>query len=350
MPKLLVAAIVQPVAMTEERLNSITDIARLAGVSKSTVSRALNDSPLISVETKERVRSLAREHGFEINVRARGLSLQRSGTIALVAYGYRGDSVVPDAFMLGMMTGVSAGLGKSDYDLLVIHVGPNDVSWPRRYLEAGRADGFILLDAQCSRQQLRALIAAKAPFILWGPPASDGAYCSVSGDSRRGGQLATEHLVRIGRRRIAFLGGPPREPEVQDRLRGYEVALQEAGLGVDPALIAHGDWSEQSAGAVMGELLERSPELDAVFANSDVMAIAAIDVIRERGLEVPREVAVVGYDDVPLARHVAPPLTTVRQDAVLAGRLLAEGLSQHLLTGIITTASIPAELVIRGSA
>lgn len=340
----------QPVAMTEERVNSIADIARLAGVSKSTVSRALNDSPLISVETKERVRSLARERGFEINVRARGLSLQRSGTIALVAYGYKGDSVVADAFMLGMMTGISAGLSQSDYDLLVIHVGPNDVLWPRRYLEAGRADGFILLDAQCSRRQLRALIAARAPFILWGPPSPDGAYCSVSGDSRRGGQLATEHLMRIGRRRIAFLGGPPREPEVQDRLRGYEVALEAAGLDVDPALIAHAGWTERSGGAVMGGLLERTPELDAVFVNSDVMAIAAIEMIRGRGLEVPGDVAVVGYDDIPLARHVTPPLTTVRQDAVLAGKLLAEGLSQHLLTGAITTASIPAELVIRGSA
>lgn len=342
--------ILQPVAMTEERVNSIADIARLAGVSKSTVSRALNDSPLISVETKERVRLLAREHGFEINVRARGLSLQRSGTIALVAYGYQADSVVPDAFMLGMMTGISAGLGTSDYDLLVIHVGPNDVSWPRRYLEAGRADGFILLDAQCSRRQLRALIAASAPFILWGPPSSDSAYCSVSGDSRRGGQLATEHLVRIGRRRIAFLGGPADEPEVQDRLRGYDAALRAGGLAVDPLLIAHSWWSEQSGGAVMGELLQRAPDLDAVFVNSDVMAIAAIDVIREHGFEVPGDVAVVGYDDVPLARHVAPPLTTVRQDAVLAGKLLAEGLIQYLRTGAVTNASIPAELVVRGSA
>ncbi len=152
-------------------VNSIADIARMAGVSKSTVSRALNDSPVISVETKERVRALAKEHGFEIDVRARRLSLQQSGAIALVAYGYKADSVVPDAFMLGLMTGISAGLGKSDYDLLMIHVSPNDVSWPRRYLEAGRADGFILLDAQCSRQQLRALQDAQAPFIVWGPPA-----------------------------------------------------------------------------------------------------------------------------------------------------------------------------------
>jgi DNA-binding LacI/PurR family transcriptional regulator len=156
--------------------------------------------------------------------------------------------------------------------------------------------------------------------------------------------------VRIGRRRIAFLGGPELEPEVQDRRRGYEAALKAGGLAVDPRLIAHGGWSERSGGARMGELLESAPDLDAVFVNSDVMAIAAIEVIRERGLAIPSDIAVVGYDDVPLARHVSPPLTTIRQDPVLAGKLLAEGLIQHLRTGAITHTSIPAELVVRESA
>ncbi len=331
-------------------VNSIADIARMAGVSKSTVSRALNDSPVISVETKERVRALAKEHGFEIDVRARRLSLQQSGAIALVAYGYKADSIVPDAFMLGLMTGISAGLGKSDYDLLMIHVSPNDVSWPRRYLEAGRADGFILLDAQCSRQQLQALRDAQAPFIVWGPPAPDGSYCSIGGDSLRGGRLATEHLLDTGRRKIAFLGGPKRAVEVVDRRRGYEAALQAAGQPINPELIVHAEWwSEHAARELMSALLDRAPDIDAVFVNSDVMAIAAIEVISDRGLNVPGDIAIVGYDDVPLAAHVKPALTTIRQDAALAGRLLAEGAIQRVLTGAITSTSIPAELVVRGS-
>jgi DNA-binding LacI/PurR family transcriptional regulator len=331
--------------MAVERVNSIADIARLLGVSKSTVSRALNDSPLISTATKDRVRTVAREHGFEIDVRARRLSLQRSGTIALVAYGY-----MPDAFMLGILTGISAGLAKTDHDLLVMHVARADLTWPRRYLEAGRADGFILLDAQCSREQLRAVLAARAPFVMWGPPPRDGAYSTVGGDSYRGGLLATEHLARGGRRRIAFVGGPEREPEVRDRLRGYEDALEAAGLSVDPALVAYGDWSEASGAAETGKLLDGPAGIDAVFVNSDVMAIGAMDAIRARGLEIPRDVAIVGYDDIPIARHVAPPLTTIRQDPVLAGRLLAESLIQHLSTGAITSTSIPAALVVRASA
>lgn len=336
--------------MTTERVNSIADIARLAGVSKSTVSRALNDSPLIGVETKDRIRAIAEEHGFEIDVRARRLSLQRSGTIALVAWSYKADSAVPDAFMLGMMSGISAGLGTSDYDLLVIHVRPNDVTWPKRYLDAGRVDGFILLDALCTPQQLKALVESKSPFVIWGAPSATGAYCSVSGDSLTGGRLATEHLIRAGRQRIAFLGGPAREPEVQDRRRGYEAALAAAGRKVDPDLITYGTWFEAQARAGMTELLQRHPDLDAVFVASDVMAIAAMEAIRAHGREVPSDVAVVGYDDVPIARHVSPALTTIRQDAILAGQLLAEGLIQRLTTGVITHASIPAELVVRESA
>lgn len=335
--------------MTDDLVHSIADLARLAAVSKSTVSRALSDSPLISEATKARVRALATEHGFEIDVRARRLSLQQSGAIALVAYGYKADSGVADAFLLEIMTGISSGLSRNDYDLLVIHISPGDASWPRRYLEAGRADGFIMLQAHCGQRQLEALAAARAPFVLWGSPASDNSYCSVSGDSLTGGRLATEHLVLGGRRRIAFLGGPAREPEVQDRLRGYRHALHAAGLQADPALIAYGDYSEQSGRDVMAELLERTPELDAVFVNSDVMAIAAMDTLRERGREIPGDVGVVGYDDIPLARHVWPALTTIRQDGALAGRLLADSLVQYLRTGAVTNVSLPAELVARGS-
>jgi DNA-binding LacI/PurR family transcriptional regulator len=344
----------QPVAsMTTEKLNSIADIARLAGVSKSTVSRALNDSPLIGVETKERIREIARAHGFQIDVRARRLSLQQSGTIAFVAYGYKQDTpdvAVQDSFMLGVMTGISAGLQVSDYDLLIIHVSAGDVEWPRRYLDAGRADGFILLHAQCSRQQMRALLDARAPFVLWGVPSPSNAYCSVVGDSLTGGRLATEHLLEGGRRRIAFLGGFEGEPEVESRFTGYRSALEAAGIPVAPELVAYGDYSEASGETVMAQLLDRAPDLDAVFVNSDVMAIGAIDTLRDRGRDVPADVAVVGYDDIPLASHINPPLTTIRQDATLAGQLLAETLIRHLRTGAITSVSIPAELIVRGSA
>jgi DNA-binding LacI/PurR family transcriptional regulator len=333
------------------RVQTIADIARLAGVSKATVSRALNDSPLIAVETKERVRALAREHQFQMNASARRLSLKQSRTVALVTYTYKTGSAVPDAFMLEIMSGVSGALHVHDYDLLVVHIGPNDTDWVQRYLDTGRVDGFVLLSGTCSPEQLRTIVKTRAPFTIWAPRPVEGA-CSVSGDSIAGGRLATEHLLHAGRRRIAFLGGPARAPEVQDRYRGYESALQQAGLAADPELVAHATWHapETSGGEAMRELLAKTPDLDAVFACSDLIAIAAMDVLREHGRRVPDDVAVVGYDDIALARHCNPPLTTIRQNGPLAGRLLAENLLQHLQTGAVTNVSIPAELAVRASA
>ena len=337
--------------MPKTEIQTIADIARLAGVSKSTVSRALNDSPLIAAETKERIRTIAAEHDFHMNVPARRLSLKQSHAIALVTYPFKGDENTPEVFMLEIMSGVSLALHANEYDLLVISVDPSDVEWPRAYLETGRVDGFILLSGMCSRSQLRTLKDTHAPFIIWGVAPGAHGFCTVSGDSVAGGKLATEHLLSRGNRRIAFLGGPEDDPEVQDRLRGYELALDEGGERTDPELLAYSDrhWTEEAARVATRELLERAPDLDALFTCSDVFAIAAIDELRTYGREVPGDVGVVGYDDALIARHSNPPLTTIRQNGPLAGRLLAENLIQHLRTGVVTNVSIPAELVVRES-
>jgi DNA-binding LacI/PurR family transcriptional regulator len=332
-----------------ERVHTIADIARLAGVSKSTVSRALNDSPLIGDETKVRVRAIADEHRFRINAPARRLRLRQSHTIAFVTYPYRPDSTVPDVFMLEMMSGISSALHATGYDMLVVHAEPRATSWASEYLEAGRVDGFVLLAATCTQGHIRALLELGAPFILWGIPPGSHGFCSVGGDSFAGGRAATEHLLASGRRRIAFLGGPAAESEVKDRFRGYGAALSSAGVVVDPALVAYGSWSQTSAVRAVGELIRRAPDLDALFANSDLMAIAAMDALRDLGRGIPGDVAVVGYDDISLARYSNPPLTTIRQNGPLAGTLLAQNLVQHLRTGVITSVSIPAELVVRES-
>jgi DNA-binding LacI/PurR family transcriptional regulator len=334
-----------------EKAHTIADIARLAGVSKSTVSRALNDSPLIGTETKERIRAMAREHQFQMNVPARRLSLRQSHTVALVTSEYTGNAAVPDSFMLEILSGISRGLHGNDYDLLLIHADEHDLEWTRRYLPTGRVDGFILLSPTCTRRQLEALVEMKAPFIVWGVEPEARGYCTVSGDSFTGGRLATEHLLASGRRRIAFLGGPAREPEVRDRFRGYETALAEADREVDRALVVHADWErpETTGAAAVRQLLRRAPDLDAVFANSDLLAIAAMDACRRHGRRVPDDIAVVGYDDISMARHTNPPLTTIRQNGPLIGQLLAENLVRHLQTGVVTNVTIPAELVVRGS-
>jgi DNA-binding LacI/PurR family transcriptional regulator len=336
--------------MKNTPVRSISDIARLAGVSKSTVSRALNDSPLIGDETKDRVRAVAREHKFVMNASARRLSLMQSHVIGLMTHPYTSESSTTDIFMLEVMSGISSGLRARGYDLLLINVGKDDAAWADSYIETGRVDGFIVLSSSCTPNQIENLVQLKAPFIMWGRQVGSRRHCSVSGDSFAGGKLATEHLLRSGRRRIAFIGGPASELEVRDRFGGYEEALHEAGVKVDPALVAYGDYTARSGHAVMRSLLERNPDLDAVFVNSDLMAIAAMDAIREQGRVVPDDVAVVGYDDVSMARFSNPPLTTIRQNGPLAGRLLAENLVQYVQKGVVTNVSIPAELVVRRSA
>lgn len=336
--------------MAKKSVETIEDIARLANVSKSTVSRALNDSPLVNEKTKERIRAIARQHRFRINAPARQLSLKQSRTIAFVTHAYHKDFSVEDLFGLEIMGGISSGLHANGYDMLVVHVDPRRVEWASQYLDSGRVDGFILMTSSRKQSHIKALVEMGAPFIVWGIPNPKYSYCSVTGDNFAGGKLAAEYLIQTGRKRIAFLGGPEDELEVQYRYKGYAAALQASGRNIDPALVAYGDFCSEGGAAAMQRLLEQAPDLDAVFVNSDLMAIAAIGVIQSQGGWVPEDVAVVGYDDLSIAAYNSLPLTTVRQNIPLAGRLLAQNLIQYLQTGVVTNVTIPVELVVRKSA
>lgn len=334
----------------EKPVRTIADIAELAGVSKSTVSRALNNSPLIGEETKARIRTIARQHNFQINAPARQLSMRQSRTIAFVTHAYHKDFSVADLFGLEILGGISSGLAAYEYDLLVIHVKPQDTKWARQYLDTGRVDGFILMTSSYKQYHVKALMDMNAPFIIWGMPQPGQKYCSVTGDNFHGGRLATEHLIRSGRQKIGFIGGPAYELEVQHRLNGYQASLHEAGREADPSLIEYGDFSNTSGAEALTRLLRNAPNLDAVFVNSDLMAIAAMDAIREQGRRVPDDVAVIGYDDLSIAEHSNPPLTTIRQNIPLAGKLLAQNLIQYLQSHVVTNVSIPVELIVRESA
>jgi DNA-binding LacI/PurR family transcriptional regulator len=336
--------------MKQDRVKTIADIARIAGVSKATVSRALNDSPLLSAATRERVRAVAQEHGFEMNDSARRLSLRQSNVIALVTYPYAPTGDVPDAFILEIMSGLGAGLHAGGYDLLIIQTAVGDTGWIARYLDSGRVDGFVMLAASCTAEHIDALEARGAPFVVWGQKPNGRSFSTVTGDSLAGGRTATEYLLRAGRKKIAFLGGPAQEDEIRDRHSGYLAALSAAEIEPDESLVAYADYSPESAAAQMAVLLKRHGDLDAVFVCSDLMALAAIEKLRAQGRNVPADVSVVGYDDISLAAHSDPPLTTIRQPGSLVGRLLAQSVITRVTTGAVTNVSIPAELVVRGSA
>lgn len=337
--------------MSDKRMQTIKDIAQLANVSKSTVSRALNNSPLISQETRDRIQAIAREHNFRINAPARNLSLRQSRTIALVTPDCEPDFFAAESlFGFEILGGIGRGLRAQGYDLLIVHASSKDNAWVNAYFDSARVDGFILLSAHTSQALVKKLQAQNAPFIAWGVPLPNFRYPTVTGDNITGGSLATQHLIQTGRQQIGFIGGPQSELTVQHRLQGYVNALQTAGRSIEPQNVVYGDYSHASGLVAMQRLLEQSPGLDAAFANSDLMAVAAIKVIKASGRRVPEDIAVVGYDDVSLAMYNSLPLTTIRQNISLAGRLLAQNLIQYIQTGVVTNVTTPVELVIRESA
>jgi DNA-binding LacI/PurR family transcriptional regulator len=335
--------------MAKKKLRSIADIARIAGVSKSTVSRALNDSPLTGEKTKERIRAIAKEHNFRPSAIARNLSLRSSHAIAFVNHAYlKHNCGVSDPFSLEIMGGIAIGLHDLGYELLVVHVNPEDRDWVSQFLDSGRVDGFILMTSTRKRRHINMLLDKGAPFVAWGP--GNGRYCTVCGDDFQGGYLAAERLIFKGRSRIGFIGGPAMEGEVKERFRGFESALRGAGREANSSLVVYGDYSEASASAAVDVMLESDPGLDGIFSNSDLMAIAAMRKLEERGRRVPQDVAVVGYDDISLASYVTPSLTTISQNIPQAGRLLARDMVAHLREGAVTTTIVPVELIERESA
>lgn len=334
--------------MEKKKLRSIAELALLAGVSKSTVSRALSGSRQIGEETTARIRAIAKEYDFQPSAAAQRLSLRSSGTIAFVTHpkDHSCCYTVSDLFSLEIMGAIANGLFARGYDLLVVPADPRDVKWADPYLTTGKVDGFVLITSVRKRAHIDHLLKIGAPFIAWGR--GDGRYCSVCGDDRTGGRIATDHLLERGRRRIGFIGGPSIETEVEERFGGYSDALDGAGMEIEPDLVEYGDFSDKS-GALAAERLLGRTSFDALFVNSDLMAVAAMEYLRRKGIRVPEDVAVVGYDNLSIGAQTVPPLTTVSQNLPLAGQILARDLIGYLKNGAVTNTTVPVELIERES-
>lgn len=333
-----------------KQIKSIAELAQLANVSKSTVSRALNNSPLIGQDTRDKIQALAKEYHFSINASARQLSTRQSHIIGFAMEAYHKNFSVADLFTLEIVGGISKSLHASGYDLLMLYMNPTDTRWAQTYIDSGRVDGFILMPCTRKLYHIQELSAIQAPFVVWGVPQPNFPYCTVTGDNIQGGKLAAQHLLQQGRQQIGFLGGPAEEAEVKLRFEGYQSALQAAGRKVDPTLVVHGNYTPASGANAILKLLDQAPKLDAVFVNSDLMAVAAMKQLRKKGIRVPDDIAVIGYDDLTIAEYNDPSLTTICQHIPRAADLLAQNLIQYLQTGLVTNATIPVELVIRESA
>ena len=328
------------------------DIAELAGVSQATVSRALRNSPLVRPETRERIQKIARDLNYFVNRNAAGLRTHQSNTIALLLFDEtEGEDAQINPFFLSMFGYITRAASERGYDVLISLQQLSD-DWHIEYQASRRADGLILLgygNYQDYREKLGALAAANTRFIIFGPMLGGQSGHSIGCDNVSGGYQATKHLLDLGRRRIAFIGTTERSPEHSARYEGYLKALREAGIEPDERLKVDAVSSDGQGYRAVLDLLDRERPFDAVFAVTDVIAIDAMRALEDNGFDIPGRIPVVGFDDIPLAAHVTPALTTVRQDIRQAAEGLVQGIVGLIEGEPVESSLMEPHLVVRAS-
>jgi LacI family transcriptional regulator len=336
-------------------MTTINDIAARSGVSTATVSRVLNGTAFVSPDTRYRVEAAMRELDYRPRAAARTLARRRSHLVAVVlAAG--GHSAFQHPFFQGVLEGLGSRLSETGYDMLLLQNetvwgGSSDVDYAYRALDH-QVDGVVLLGLLADDEGARLLLGAGVAVVAveW---EGEGRIARVSSDNRAGGAIAARHLHATGRKRLATIAGIPTSSSGRERLDGFLDAAAELGAPVPPERVVLGDFHYDAGRSGMRRLLEVDPPPDAVFAASDVMAIAAVHEAQEAGLDVPADVAVVGFDDVPLAALVRPALTTVHQDRLGLGAAAADALLR-LRAGPEAepppTTLLPVELVVRETA
>jgi DNA-binding LacI/PurR family transcriptional regulator len=306
----------------------------------------------------ERVRAAVEELGYVPNQAARTLVTRRNGAVAVVVAEPE-TRFFSDPFFAQQVRGISGELSAHDNQLVLLLTGAGDPDRVGRYLTGGHVDGALIFSLHADDSLPRLARTAGVPTVIGGRPTWEDTDARrrtlyVDCDNRGGARDAVRHLQAAGRRRIAHIAGPLDQPASVDRLDGFRDVLPRTPAG----LVAEGDFTPEGGARAMAQLLERSPDLDAVFAASDVMASGALRVLRQRGRRVPEDVAVVGFDDmVSVAEWTDPPLTTVRQDIEEMGRLMAQLLLRTLElpaapdgTPAASPIITPTRLVVRASA
>jgi DNA-binding LacI/PurR family transcriptional regulator len=329
----------------------MADIARLAGVSTSTVSRALSKNPLVHESTRQRIEELAASLNYSINVGAQSLRLKDNRTVALVVpYGRDGRQSLSDPFFLAMLGSIANALTDHGMQMLLSRVDEDQLDSVSQIFASNRAVGVIIVGQWHNHQLLNQLAVRNLPVVVWGAQLANQLYRSVGSDNVSGGLQATRHLLEIGRRRIAFFGDIAL-PEVAQRHEGYLRAHADAGIRPLPALTVSMPFVASQAQIKVAQFLDgkQALKLDAIFAASDVLAMTAISALSKRTRRVPDDVAVVGYDDIELAAHLHPSLTTVRQSVELAGEALVNTLMKLLAGQAATSVNLPTLLQIRAS-
>ncbi|MFG2872513.1 LacI family DNA-binding transcriptional regulator [Streptomyces sp. NPDC048338] len=330
---------------------TLEEVAARAGVGRGTVSRVINGSPRVSDQARKAVERAVAELGYVPNRAARALAGSRTDAVALVIPETEAR-LFTEPYFLDIIRGVSVELADADKQLLLTLIR-DDKERQRfeHYLAAQRVDGVLLVSVHREDPLPDQVRMLGLPAVLNGRRSEEEPVAFVDSDNIGAGRSAVAHLAGRGRRRIATITGPLDMYVARCRLDGYRAGLTEAGLTPDESLVATGDFTEEGGRLAMRDLLERNPDLDAVFAASDVMAAGARSVLREAGRRVPEDVALVGVDDSAVARHMDPPLTSVRQPIEEMGRTMARLLLQEIAQESAEQPRrvLPTELVVRAS-
>ncbi|HEY0068466.1 MAG TPA: LacI family DNA-binding transcriptional regulator [Chloroflexia bacterium] len=303
---------------------TLEEIARYAGVSRSTVSRVMNDHPNVDQETRARVRSVAESLNYQPNVAARSLAAGRTHILGLVIpMGV--SALFTDPYFPLLIQGIASACNANEHSVMLWLAEPEyERRMIRQVLQGGLIDGVILASALLDDPMLEALRKRGLPFILVGRLPTDNEVSYVDVDNVNSAREIVAYLLRLGHRRVATISGPSNMIAGADRLQGYLLALRNRAITPDPALIVEADFTEEGGYIAMQRLVPHAPE--AVFVASDAMAVGALRALREAGLRVPEDIAIAGFDDIPFAARTDPPLTTVRQPIQRMGALAAETL------------------------
>ena len=337
--------------LSKRKATSI-DIAYQAGVSQSTVSRALSGSPLVSEETRERIQAIANTLNYTVDKNASNLRSQSTKTIALLL----ADDPTPDdshinPFFLSLLGGITRATATRGFDLLVSFQQLSQ-NWLADYEEAHRADGLILLgygDYVSAKDKLIKLKNAGAHFVLWGPKHKELPAHSVGCNNEQGAFLATEHLLQQGLKKLAFLGDiSPSNPEFFARHTGFKQALKKYGVSHSLQIDAHNN-EEAGKQAIEGVLDFQKHQLHGLVCASDTLAFGAIKALHAKGLKIPKNICVTGFDDMATAAYITPSLTTIRQSTNEAGELIVAQLMQQIKGEQLESVTLMPQLVVRES-
>jgi DNA-binding LacI/PurR family transcriptional regulator len=338
---------------------TLAEIARAAGVNKSTASRALRGDPAIGSETSQRIQRLAAQLNYVPNASARRLNRAQTDTIALSLRALNLSAGGTDPFLVELLAGITDEAASRHFDVLLARAeeGDAELNVYKRILGGHHADGFILTDLRSTDPRLDYLSARRYPHVLFGRPAEDVRdarrypYPWVEVDNRTGARIGTEHLLSLGHRRIAFIGGGDTYFWERDRRDGYRDALEKTGIAYDPSLCLPSGLSQEDGYVLTQRLLGQDMPPTAIFAISDVLAVGAMRAAIDAGQTIGRGFSVMGFDGVGLGAYLTPPLTTLRQPTNYVGHLLVQ-----LLIDLLADEPLPEkhrflqpELMVRAS-